>query len=80
MSRRTAAMEALVSACSGCGAEIRYHADNGYFTAMVWEDGTRPACVEEALAIQKAIRERTAQYPGAVCYCFDPFSTLVYMV
>ncbi len=34
----------------------------------------------DKLNIQETIKEQTAQYPNLVCYCFDPFSTLVYTV
>ena len=61
-------------------AEIRYHPEYRYFTAMVWTGWDTPYGMGEALAIQQEIQRTAAQYPAVVCYCFDPFSTLVYTV
>ena len=49
----------------------------GIFTAVIF--GMARA-FGEALAIQQKIQRTAAQYPAVVCYCFDPFSTLVYTV
>ena len=47
---------------------------------MVWTGWDTPCGMGEALAIQQEIQRTAAQYPTVVCYCFDPFSTLVYTV
>lgn len=73
-------LHAILTVCRNLGAEVDYRQERGYFTAMVWEDGRLSADTSRAHAIQKQIQEKTAQYPGLVCYCFDPFSTLVYIV
>ena len=73
-------LHALMSACRNLGAEVNYCQERGYFTAMIWEEGGLSADIGRASSIQKQIQKETAQYPGLVCYCFDPFSTLVYMV
>ena len=66
----------LSAACRSLGAEVRYHPEYGYFTAMLWEeDGWSEA---QASSIQQKIQQLTACYPELVCYCFDAFSTLVY--
>ena len=70
----------LLAVCRGLGAEVSYHPEYRHFTAMIWED-QKPAVSEAAArSIQIEIQQRAAQYPGLVCYCFDPFSTLVYAV
>lgn len=75
-----APLEKLALLCRALGAEVRYHPERHYFTAMLWDDWGRPSSEEPALAIQREIQKQAAQYPGTVCYCFDPFSTLVYVV
>ena len=68
----------LSAACRALGAEVRYCTEQGFFTAMLWEeDGLDET---QAVSIQQEIRRITARYPGLVCYCFDPYSTLVYTV
>lgn len=73
-------LEELLTACEGLGADLRYHPEQGHFTALVWEGWDPPYDEERARTVQKKIQEMSAQYPNLVCYCFDPFSTLVYMV
>lgn len=66
--------------CRRLGAEVQYSPEYCHFTAMIWEDQCPSNGQEKALFIQKQIQERAAQYPRLVCYCFDPFSTLVYAI
>lgn len=73
-------LHTILTVCLDLGAEVDYRKERGYFTAMIWEDGELSADVSRARAIQKQIQKEIAQYPGLVCYCFDPFSTLVYTV
>ncbi len=73
-------LQAILTVCRDLGAEVDYCQERGYFTAMIWEDERLSADTSRARSIQKQIQKETAQYPGLVCYCFDPFSTLVYMV
>lgn len=77
---RSEQLEAVLFACRDLKLDIRYDPECGHFTAMAWEDGSRSCNEEQARSIQKTIKERTAQYPNLVCYCFDPFSTLVYTI
>lgn len=72
-------MRSMLLDCQEVDADVRYHAQHGHLTIMVWEDGTA-ADEQRALSIQRHIQQRSAQYPRLVCYCFDPFSTLVYAV
>lgn len=78
--QRKESLEAVLQLCGNLGAEIRYHPEYRYFTAMVWTGWDTPYGMGEALAIQQEIQRTAAQYPAVVCYCFDPFSTLVYTV
>lgn len=75
-----AALEKLADLCRKLGAEVRYHPERHYFMAMQWEGWGAACSVGPAMEIQRQIKQMTAQYPGIVCYCFDPFSTLVYVV
>lgn len=75
-----APLEMLAALCRELGAEVRYHPEQSYFTAMLWDGWGRPCSEGAALEVQQQIKIQTAQYPRAVCYCFDPFSTLVYLV
>lgn len=77
--QRKESLEAVLQLCGNLGAEIRYHPEYRYFTAMVWTGWDTPCGMGEALAIQQEIQRTAAQYPTVVCYCFDPFSTLVYV-
>ena len=74
------ALKAMLGICQRLGAETRYHPEHRYFTAMVWTGWDTPCGMGEALAVQQKIQRIAAQYPAVVCYCFDPFSTLVYTV
>lgn len=68
----------LCEVCRSLGADVRFHPAQRYLTAMVWEGWAWPHDEGPARAIQRQIQEKTAQYPGLVCYCFDAFSTLIY--
>lgn len=70
--------EALSKAFRELGAEVRRPPGQQYLTAMVW-DGW-PNDESHALAVQQEIKQKTALYPGLVCCCVDPFSTLVYAI
>lgn len=73
-------LEALLAGCGQFDVDVRYDAEHGHITIMTWELGTRSVDETQALSIQREIQKRTAQYPSLVCYCFDPFSTLVYAI
>ena len=77
---RSTQLEAVLSVCRSMNLDIRYDPEHAHFTAMAWESGLHSCSEEQARSIQKRIKEQTAQYPNLVCYCFDPFSTLVYAV
>lgn len=77
--QKTKQLKAMLGICQRLGAETRYHPEHRYFTAMVWTGWDTPCGMGEALAVQQKIQRIAAQYPAVVCYCFDPFSTLVYI-
>ena len=80
MPDKEAQLAALCALCRKLGADVRGSPENRYFTATVWDGWDGSAREGPALAIQQKIKEETAQYDGLVCYCFDPYSTLVYAV
>ena len=78
--QKAAQLDAVCTVCRELGAEVRRSPENRYFTATVWDGWVWPYDEGPALAVQQEIIRMTAQYPGLVCCCFDPFSTLVYAV
>lgn len=80
MCKKQEQLESLMELCRNLGADVEYRPEYGHFTAMIWEDQSPPCELERARSIQKQIQKKAAQYPNVVCYCFDPFSTLVYTV
>lgn len=80
MNEQMAQLDAVGEACRALGAEVRRPPGERYLTAMVWDGWGRPYDESRALAIQQEIKQKIAQYPGLVCRCVDPFSTLVYAV
>lgn len=78
--QKQAQLDAVCAVCRELGAEVRHTPGQSYFTATVWEGWVWPRNEGPALAVQREIQRKTAQYPGLVCSCFDPFSTLVYAV
>jgi hypothetical protein len=73
-------LDAMCVVCRELGAEVRRSPGSRYFTAMVWDGWGWPYDEGPALAVQKEIQRKAAQYPELVCWCLDPFSTLVYAV
>lgn len=73
-------LDEVYAICLALGAEVRRDPGSSYFTAMVWDGWGWPYDEGRALAVQQEIQRKTAQYPGLVCWCLDPFSTLVYAV
>lgn len=70
---------ALLEQCVHLDADVRPRTEKCFFTVTVpppWNDPARRA----AQAIQDQIKEWSKQYPNVVCYCFDSYSTLVYVL
>ncbi len=69
----------LLSSFVQLQADIHYVPEQLAITVAIpppWSDAAEP----DALAAQKRIREWSEQYPEMVCYCFDSFSTLLYVL
>ena len=71
---------AMLETCQGFEAEIRPHLQCNYFTVMVWKGWDHPDPTYIAENVQAQIKALAEQYPDVVCYCFDRFSTLIYVV
>ena len=70
---------ALLEQCVHLDADVRPRTEKGFFTVTVpppWNGSARRA----AQAIQDQIKEWSKQYPNVVCYCFDGYSTLDYVL
>ena len=70
---------ALYDRCCKLDAEVRYRPENLTVTVLVpppWDAISE--C--KALSTQNTIKEWSEQYPNVVCYCFDSFSTLLYVL
>ena len=62
--------------CRALGADVRYDPKHRHLIILAWEyEGE-----QSALLIQRQIQQQIRNQPGLICYCFDPFSTLVYMI
>ena len=60
--------------CRTLGADVRYDPRYHHLVVLAWEhDGE-----DRARFIQKQIQLQASRHPGLICYCFDPFSTLIY--
>jgi len=73
-------LESLCAICCELGAEVSYRPECRCFTAMVWDGWDWPHNEASTLAVQRKIQQQAAYYPDLVCYCSDPYSTLVYVV
>lgn len=70
---------ALYVQCCELPAEVRYKPEN--LTIIVLVPPPWDAVAEhQALSTQNTIKELSEQYPDVVCYCFDSFSTLLYVL
>lgn len=69
-------IQSIFDICKALGADVRYDPKYGHLTALAWESEGE----EHSLFIQQQIQWQTAKLPRLVCYCFDPFSTLVYAI
>lgn len=70
---------ALYDQCCELPAEVRYKPENLTITVLVpppWDE----VAERKALSTQNTIKELSEQYPNVVCYCFDSFSTLLYVL
>lgn len=64
----------MLDTCRNLDADVRCDPEYRHLTVLSWEDKGD----YHARLVQEQIQRQTAQYPGLKCFCFDPFSTLVY--
>lgn len=69
-------LQSISDVCNAMGADVRYDPDHRHLVVLAWEDEGE----QRALSIQRQIQRRAVNDPNLVCYCFDPFSTLVYPI
>ncbi len=69
-------LQSISDICSALGADVRYNPEYRHLTVLAWEDEGE----QRAHFIQQQIQRQAANTPELVCYCFDLFSTLVYMI
>ncbi len=70
---------ALLEQCAHLNADVRPRTDKGYFTVTVPPPWNGPA-QRKAQEVQDRIKKWSEQYPNVICYCFDSFSTLLYVL
>ena len=69
----------LYSLCHRLKANVRFYNGDCYFTVLMpppWTEETECFAQEQ----QQKIKEWSEQYRDIVCYCFDSYSTLVYVL
>lgn len=70
---------ALYDQCRELPAMVRYKPENMEMTVIVpppWDT----VAERRAISTQETIKEWSKQYPDVVCYCFDSYSTLLYVL
>lgn len=70
---------ALLEQCAHLNADVRPRTEQGYFTVTVPPPWNGPS-QRKAQEMQDKIKKWSEQYPNVVCYCFDSFSTLLYVL
>ena len=76
---RQSQLLALLRKCTQLNADIRPHIEKGYFTVTIPPPWDGPAS-RKARILQNQIKEWSKQYPDVICYCFDSFGTLIYVL
>ena len=69
-------LQSISDFCSALGADARYQPEYRHLVVLAWEHEGE----QRALFIQRQIQRQTEDNPRLVCYCFDPFSTLIYTI
>lgn len=69
-------LQSISDVCNALGADVRYHPEYRHLIVLAWEHEGE----QRALFIQRLIQCQAANDPKLVCYCFDPFSTLIYAI
>ncbi|ADL03721.1 hypothetical protein [Lacrimispora saccharolytica] len=69
----------LCSLCRRLKSDVHFYGGDCYFTVLVpppWNTETERFAQEQ----QEKIKKWSEQYPDIICYCFDTYSTLVYVL
>lgn len=72
-------LSALANQCNEFPVIVQFQQDQQSVTVTIpppWD----AASEMKALEIQETIKEWSKQYPNVICYCFDSFSTLLYVL
>lgn len=69
-------LQSISNICNILGADVRYSPEYRHLVVLAWEHEG----IQRALFIQQQIQQQAANDPRLVCYCFDPFSTLIYTI
>ena len=72
-------LSVLADMCDELPVIVRFQQDQQSVTVTIpppW-DATAEL---RALEIQETIKEWSKQYPDIICYCFDSYSTMVYVL
>lgn len=69
-------LQSISDVCNALGADVRYSSEYQHLIVLAWEHEGE----QRALFIQQQIQRQAAENPRLVCYCFDPFSTLIYTI
>lgn len=69
-------LQSISDICNALGADVRYSSEYQRLIVLAWEHEGE----QHALFIQQQIQRQAAKNPRLVCYCFDPFSTLIYTI
>ena len=69
-------LQSISDVCNALGADVRYSSEYQRLIVLAWEHEGE----QHALFIQQQIQRQAAKNPRLVCYCFDPFSTLIYTI
>lgn len=67
----------MLAVCQTLDADVRYSTRYRHITVHAWDESDGSVNAE---AIQRLLREQAPKYPNIVCYCFDPYSTLIYAI
>ena len=73
-------LQKLLTYCQGLDVDVEFDPRYSYFTATTAADISCTGGEDEARDIQKQIQKESSNCSKLVCYCFDPYSTLVYAI
>lgn len=72
-------LSALADMCCELPVRVHFQQKKLSFTVTIPPPWNAAAEIK-ALELQDRIKEWSKQYPNVICYCFDSFSTLLYVL